>query len=43
MGGTPGIAQYAVAAIAYFAAYFGLCWIFRLLTWKDVRSLLGKE
>jgi O-antigen/teichoic acid export membrane protein len=40
--GEPAISVYATAAIAYFAAYFALCWVFRLLNWEDVRSLLGR-
>jgi len=37
------IVGFAVAAAVYFTAYFGLCWLFRLLTAEDVRSLLGRK
>jgi hypothetical protein len=40
--GNYDILGYAVAGVLYFAAYFVICWVTRLLTWADIRSLLGK-
>jgi O-antigen/teichoic acid export membrane protein len=40
---TDNIVRYAIAGVAYFAVYFLICWVFRLLTLDDIRSLLGKR
>jgi O-antigen/teichoic acid export membrane protein len=37
------ILGYAAAGASYFAVYFSLCWLFRLLTPADVKSLLGRR
>jgi O-antigen/teichoic acid export membrane protein len=37
------IIEYAIVGFLYFAAYFLICWVFRLLTPKDIKSLLGKQ
>jgi O-antigen/teichoic acid export membrane protein len=37
------VVHYAIAGVSYFAGYFVLSWVFRLLTLDDIKSLLGKR
>lgn len=41
--GDYSILHYMFAGLLYFASYFALCWVFRLLTLDDIKSLLGKR
>jgi hypothetical protein len=34
--------EYALTGLLYFAGYFVICWVSRLLRLEDIRSLLGK-
>jgi O-antigen/teichoic acid export membrane protein len=42
-GGNYSIWRYAVAAASYFSVYFVVCWVTRLLTLDDIKSLLGRR
>jgi len=35
--------QFAIAGALYFAVYFLVCWVLKLIGWEDIRSLLGKR
>jgi O-antigen/teichoic acid export membrane protein len=41
--GDYSLLDYAAVGVLYFAAYFLICWVFRMLTLNDLKSLLGRR